>query len=278
MPRVASMVIVFILSLAVVLAYVFLGKAQVSRAINAKTAQRDKLEAELQDISTKTAEIPKLRDELPMWNRQRILFRSAIPEKIEDDRFLGALADRLERTGVDLISAELVPSGSLLKDADEKVIQQLQEAGIDVAAAKKIQVAYYSVNLSGDFGTVINAFESLKRDGRLYTIDMISAPAGGGGGAVFKTVDPTKTPIQVTGAIYYGLPGNLLTAEWLVKEFTSALVPSIARRIFSDVLKTSERLVPHPSGKSAGADGSRPGTQSKSDSRSRLAWHSPGGR
>jgi hypothetical protein len=272
------MVIVFILSLAVVLAYVFLGKATVTRAINAKTVEKDKLDAVLLDISKKQAEIPKLRDELPMWNRQRILFRSAIPEKIEDDKFLGALADRLEQTGIELISAELAPSGSLLKDADEKAIQQLKDAGVDVVAAKKIQVAYYSVNLSGDFGKVINAFESLKRDGRLYTIDMISAPAGGGGGAVFKTLDPSKTPIKVTGAIYYGLPGDRLTAEWLVNEFTSALAPSIARRIFSDVLKTGERLVLHPSDKSTGAGGSRPGTQSKSESRSRLAWHMTGGR
>jgi hypothetical protein len=238
-----SLLITIAVVLVVVALYLFVGKAQLNKAIQTNQIQRDTLEKKQKELSEMEAAMPKLTRDLPVWRRQLVLFKSAIPEKIDDQIFLRTLNDQLEQNGVQLQSIEVVPAGSWLKDTDEKTIADLRTAGLDVDTMRKVQVAYYDIRLSGDFAKVITCFENMKHYGRLYTIDLVTSESGTGGGSVTEIVDPAKRPIMLSGAIFYGIPESYISVESMERVFQSRFAGPLARNVYRNVVRQSRTLV-----------------------------------
>ena len=238
----SSVLIVFLAVVAAAALYLFLGKVQLSRAIGRQGARLTALEAQVTEISKHEAAMAQLTQELPVWRKQLTLFKQAIPENIDDDVFLSALNDQLKQRGVQLNTIQVSPAGSWLKDVDEKTLKAMGDAGLDVVAMRKVQVAYYAMRLSGDFSQVVNAFESLKRYGRLYTIDLVTSDPGGGGGAVGQVADPAQHPVMLTGAIFYGLPRDYVDVASLERVFGTRFARPLARGIYQEVLKQAQDL------------------------------------
>jgi hypothetical protein len=92
----------------------------------------------------------------------------------------------------------------------------------------------------------LTAFENLKRYQRLYTIDEVSGPAGGGAGAVNQEVDPDLQAIQVTGRIYYGLDHTYLTDKDLIKVFESSVIKPGARRMQAEIEARGQEFLARP--------------------------------
>jgi len=234
--------IIFIIAVLVIVAYVMLGRSQVTAALNKVRAENKDLQAQVREIQTKSLELPKLRAELPTWRKQIKLLKLAIPEQIEDDTFFAALADQMKQQGVDLLRINMAKSSSWLAKANEAQLTKLQEMGVDVATAKQIKVVFYSINLIGDFNKVINAFENLKKYRRLYSIDQVSGPAAGSGGTVTQISDPNITPIEITGKIFFGIPPDYLSIELLDKVFADAIAVPAARTVKTSVTRTATKV------------------------------------
>jgi hypothetical protein len=238
-----SLFITIAVVLVVVALYLFVGKTQLNKAIQTNQAQRDQLEKKQKELSKMEAAMPKLTQDLPVWRRQLALFKSAIPEKIDDQIFLGTLNAQLEQNGVQLQSIQVAQAGSWLKDVDEKTIADLGNAGLDVETMRKVQVAYYDIRLAGDFAKIITCFENMKHYGRLYTIDLVTSETGAGGGSVTEIVDPAKRPIMLSGAIFYGIPESYISVESMERVFQSRFAGPLARNVYRNVVQQSRTLV-----------------------------------
>ena len=235
--------VILLIAVVITVAYVMLGRSQVTAALNKVRAENKDLRAQVEEIQRKSMELPKLRAELPTWRRQIKLLKVAIPETIEDDSFLASLADQMKLQGVDLLRINMAKSTGWLSAASEAQLSKLQEMGVDVATAKQINVAFYSINLIGNFDKVISAFENLKKYRRLYSIDQMAGPAGGSGGTITQIVDPNITPIEVTGKIFFGIPEDYLSIEELDKVFADAVALPVARNVQGGVTSTAAKVL-----------------------------------
>jgi hypothetical protein len=250
--------VIFLLAVLVLVAYVMLGRAQVTAALSKVRAENKDLRVQVQEIQLKSQELPKLRAELPTWRKQLKLLKIAVPEKIEDDTFFAALADQMKQQGVDLLRIDMAKSTGWLSKASESQLSKLQDLGVDVATAKQIKVAFYSINLIGNFDKVISAFENLKKYRRLYSIDEVAGPAGGSGGTVTQITDPDITPIQVTGKIFFGVPPDYLSIAELDKVFADAVAVPVARAVKSGVTHTATKVRKGEYGAQAGGRAGQP--------------------
>lgn len=255
MRGMTSTLIIFIVAIVIVGLYITLGRAQVTAKRVEVQAKNKELQAQLDEIQRESIELPKLRADLPLWRKQLKLFKVVIPEKVDDDVFLGSVADQMKQQGVDLLRINMAKGTGWLSKANEAQLKSLQDMGVDVATAKQIKVAYYSINLIGNFNKVISAFENLKKYQRLYSIDEIAGPAGGGGGTVTKVVDPNITPIEITGKIFYGIPRDYLSMEELDKVFADAVAVPVARSVQSGVLNTAKKVLKGKPGEQAATSG-----------------------
>ena len=223
MRGLASIIIVFLVAVVVLLLYSFLGKARLSLAVDEAEANNEALTGRLEIIRVMQREIPRLKEMLPIWQEQLEAYRTAIPSQIEDDVFFSAVADQLNEQSVQLLGVEILPGGIWLRDITEEETERLEAMGIDVGTARQIQMANYSINLIGDFDRVVMAFESLKKYGRLYTMDKVISPAGGGAGAIMQTVSQQSMPIMVSGRIYYGIPESYMAAAELIELYAMSM-------------------------------------------------------
>lgn len=271
-----SLFITFAVVLVVVVLYLFVGKTQLNKSIQTNQVLRDNLEMKQQELSKMEATIPKLTRDLPVWRRQLALFKSAIPEKISDQIFLGNLNEQLELNGVQLQNIEVAPAGSWLKDVDEKTIAALGKAGLDVETMRKVQVAYYDIRLSGDFGKVITVFENMKHYGRLYTIDQVTTDSGVGGGSVTEVVDPAKRPIMLSGAIFYGIPESYISIESMERVFQSRFAGPLARNVYRNVVRQSRSLTKDDQKKPQDAATDKPAAPKGRSSAEPTALQGPG--
>jgi hypothetical protein len=260
MRGITAILIVFLSVLVVLLVYIFFWRPFYTNQIKTHEAKHVQLSADVDALQRKQLELPRLLEKKPVWRQQLIMFKSAIPAKIEDEKFFGSLAGQLEMRNVKLQTIEVKPIGPMLKDASEATLKALKEAGIDTETAKMIQVAYYSIQLEGDFGQILNAFESLKGSGRLYTVDEITAPATGGGGAVTEVIDPAQSPIKLTGAIYYGIPESYLAADSLSSIFGNALIKPFSRELFTGITKKALDINSPSAGKPAAKPSAKAGS------------------
>jgi hypothetical protein len=255
----SSVLIVFLVVVATAALYLFLGKAQLSRVIHLQEAELKAREAKVTEISKHEAEMAQLTQKLPVWRKQLTLFKQAIPESIDDHVFLAALNDQLKQRGVQLNTIQVTPVGSWLKDVDEKTIEAMKQAGLDVDTMRKVQVAYYAARLSGDFSQVVNAFESLKRCGRLYTIDLVTSDPGGGGGAVGQVAELAEHPVMLTGALFYGIPSDYVDVASLERVFSTRYARPLARGVYQEVLKQAQELDGGAAPKGAAGEASQAG-------------------
>lgn len=237
-----AIILTVFIAVAIVAAYFFLGRAQITGKIQEVDQEILALEKQLQEIDSKRELLPAMLAELPKWQHELSVYKHAIPTAVQDDDFLGALAVQLVEQDVQLLSVELIPSGKWLGEIGEAQEEELEAAGIDVAAARQVLVAYYSISLIGEFDRVVTAFENLKRSRRLYTIDQVTGPAGRGAGSVSRQVDPNRTPIQITGRIYFGIPDSYLSDAELVHVFATAVISPQAREVGEEINARARQL------------------------------------
>jgi hypothetical protein len=235
-----GMVLTFVIVVVVMILYVILGRSQMTALIHTQQAERDRLEAKRTEIARYQTEMRDMTAQLPQWRAQLTLFKRAIPEKIDDDKFISAINNQLALNKVKLLNIDVVVFGSWLKDVDEQTIKALSDAGLDVDTMRRIQVAYFNLRLSGNFKDVITSFENLKRSGRLYTIDLVTSEGQGGGGAVTEVVDPSQHPLMVSGAIFYGVPGSYVDPASLDAMFASRFTGPLARSIYQNILQQAQ--------------------------------------
>jgi hypothetical protein len=252
-----SIIVVVVVCLAALALYWFIGRNQLQKQVAQAQGEVKLLKDDLAEIERMEQEIPQLLAKLPVWQRQYELFRSAIPVAVDDHRFLSAIVDQLEKTGVQFNSSELAMGGLWLDGVSESQFEQLKAAGLDVDTAKQIKVAFYSLNLSGDYGGVLTAFEGLKRYGRLFTIDQVQSEAGGAAGTVVENVDLKSTPLEMTGRIYFGIPENYFNVAAIQRLFAEKGT-GVAARSAADSIKSAGRKLSgaEPSSSKASADGS----------------------
>jgi hypothetical protein len=238
-----AITVTVIVALGIVALYFFLGRAQIIKSIQEVEGQSAALSQQLVDIDKKREELPEMLKQLPTWREELAIYKRAVPAEVDDDEFLVALAEQLDVNDVQLLSVELLPAGKWLGEIGEAQAEELEQAGIDVDAARQVRAAHYSINLIGEFEGVLTAFENLKGYQRLYTIDQVTGPAGRGSGSVSEQVDPNTTPIQITGRIYYGLPDSYLSDAELVRVFATAVITPRAREVGEYLSGRGRRLV-----------------------------------
>ena len=243
----ATVIVVVVICLAVLALYWFVGRSQLFKQVQKVQSEVAMRQADLEEIDRMEQEIPSLLAQLPTWQRQYELFRSAIPPKVDDHRFLSAIISQLDRTGSEFISSGLTMGGLWLDGLSQSQFEQLEAAGLDVSVAKQIKVAYYSLDLAGDYKDILDAFEGLKRYGRLYTIDQVRGPAGGAAGSVVQTVDKTSTPIAMTGYIFFGIPENYFNATAIERVFAEKGSGAAARATAASVKAAGRMLIAPPS-------------------------------
>jgi hypothetical protein len=248
MRGIGGILVVVVVCLAAVALYWFIGRSQLQKQIKASEGKLENLQAQLNELDRMEGEIPALLAKLPTWQRQYELFRAAIPSKIDDHLFLSAISDQLKVASAKFVSSELAAGGLWLDGVSDTQFEQLKAAGLDVDTAKQIKVAYYSLEISGDYQSVINAFEGLKRYGRLFTIDQVLGPAGGAAGNVVMNVDTVNTPIEMTGRIYYGIPENYFNINAVQRLFAEKGTGLAARRA-ADSIKSEGRHLLQRGGK-----------------------------
>jgi len=237
-------ILVTVLICVVVLAlYFFLGRAQINKQIQAVEMEKQNAEVQAERIERMREELPILMQQLPHWRDRLAIYKQAIPEPIEDEKFLWLLAKQLAAQDVQLLSVDVSPQGKWLGDIGDDARQELAAKGIDPDQASNVMSASYSINLLGRFDQVLAAFENMKQYRRLYTIDEVSSPAGGAPGAITQIVDQDILGIQVKGRIYYGIRDDYLTNADLIKVFESAVIKPLARRMQSQIAADGQLLL-----------------------------------
>jgi hypothetical protein len=243
--------LVFVLCLALVIVYIFVGRVQLVDAIHEVRQDNEALQTQVDQIRVQAQELPKLKGQLPVWRSQLKLLKQAVPETIEDERFFEGISRELRLNGVNVLHVEMAKGTPWLGKATEEQLKSLDEAGIDVGTAQMVKAAFYSINLLGDFDKVLRAFEGLKRHRRLYSIDQVAGPSGGAPGTVMEITDASTTPIQLTGKIFYGIPKTYLSIEELDKVFANAVAVPVARKVKAGVSAAARSLITPPG---SGAD------------------------
>jgi len=239
-----STLIVFLVCLVAVLIYWFAGRPQLINQLVTVRAENVEISNRLAEISEMERSIPLMMRQLPQWRDKLELYQAAIPNPINDEKFLATIDQQLEAQDVTLIGIDLVKGGAWLGQLGESQIEELKAKGIDDNVARQVQVAFYSVRLMGEFKNVITAFENLKIHNRLFSIDQVTGPITGGTGMISQNLDPNNVPIEITGRIYYGIPANYLTVEQLVDVFNTAVIIPQARLIQSKIARRAQELNP----------------------------------
>lgn len=238
-----TVTIVIIVCAAVVVGlFHFLFKNQMDKKIDTLRAENAKLETQLQEIAKMEAAIDPMAHEIPYWKQKVGVYRAAVPSQIDDNVFFSSLRQELDAAGVKLLTVKVDPGGPWLGNLKEDDADKLEGIGVDVDAARALKVAFYSIELVGPYGKTLEVLENLKRHGRMYSIDSVIGPGGTGGGAITKVLDPTNTPIQVAGKIFYGIPDDYVTTDQLNKVFSKIVLSPIAKQAGKSISNVSTGL------------------------------------
>lgn len=230
-----TVLLVFLICLVVVVLYIFLGRAQIVRGINELREEDAALQSQLSIIREKEEDLPRLMASLPVWSRQLRMFNQAIPSKMNDNVFLADLVSELEAREIKILNLETTQGGPWLGQITEEMEVELESIGINVAAARSIKVAFYSATVVAEFDAVLDAFESMKKYNRLYTLDFVSGPAAAGAGSMAETLDLRQVPMTFSGSLYYGIGEEEVSQETLNRVFNKAISGPAARNIFEGV-------------------------------------------
>jgi hypothetical protein len=237
--------------------YFFLGKSKLDERRAELHGKRQQQEAELQMIEGYKVEKEELKKLLPRWKEQFELFRAAIPVSMEDDVFLRNLGEQLRANGVTLMAVDVSPAGQWFQNINETEEANYRKENVKPEELRLVKVANFSLSLVGDFTSVLRAFENMKLYGRIYALDRIISPAGGAGGAVFVNEVRGRTPMQISGRIFYGLSESYLSQDTLDRFFGRAEALGAASAIFeaatvrADQLSANPTAIPMPPGAAA---------------------------
>lgn len=249
-----SVIITVVLVLVAAGAYFYFGKNKLDERRQALDQQKQAQEAEIRQIEIYKVEKEELKLLLPRWKEQFEIFRAAIPVTMEDDVFLRNLGEQLRANGVTLMAVDVSPAGQWFQNINETEEANYRKENVRPEELRLVKVANFSVSLVGDFASVLRAFENMKLYGRIYALDRVVSPAGGGGGAVFVNEQRGRTPMQISGRIFYGLSENYLSQDTLDRFFgraealgaASAVYEAATRR--ADDLALNPAAIPMPSG------------------------------
>lgn len=240
MKDTTSIVITFVISAIVLLLYFLVGQASLNRNNEAKAAELALLVKEEKEINWMGSQISAFEDRLPDLKRRINYYKLAVPSQIEDERFFTHLASELAKHDAQLLelqqSGNRIWLGQLSKTDEEKYVA----AGLDVNAIQQIRTSTFKIRLFGDFNEVLTVFENLKSLGRLYTIDQVISPAGGGGGTVMVDNSGRAAQMEITGSLFYGIPENYRDAEGLDAKYLEVAVIRNARDIGAGVMDAGE--------------------------------------
>jgi hypothetical protein len=239
-----STLIVLLVCAIVAGAYTFLGKMKLDQAVREARRENDELTARLDQISQHAQMIPVLAAKQPEWLYALELFRDAIPHKVDDDKFFGFLANEMQRNNVEFLGVEVAPGGQWLGKLKASDREELVGIGVDVEAATQMRVSYYTVRLLGDYNDVLTALENLKRYRRLYTIDQITSPAGGGPGTITVSSGYSRVPIEVSGKMFFGIPKDHIDGDQLIEQIVRSLVSAKTVHINQTVQQRGQMLLP----------------------------------
>ena len=234
----ASIIAVLLVCILVLVLYFFVGSSQLNRMQARVNSQIAALNEQQRQIREHEIQIQQLVTRLPVWRRQLEVYKKAIPTKVQDEQFLNSLSQEMGKQDVKLLGIQTAPGGAWLGKIDENRQLQLEQMGINVNAARSVLVLFYTVTLVGAYADIINAYEGLKHHRRLYSIDMVTSPAGIGGGAVSQVLDPEETPIQIAGRIYYGIPETYLEKSKLDDQFIKAVAKPKANLAYMMIYDT----------------------------------------
>ncbi|MCB1188700.1 hypothetical protein KDL29_16185 [bacterium] len=258
MKDATSIAIVFVICAVLLLLYFFVGQAALNRNNAVMAAELARLVEEERSINWMGSQITEYEGRLPDLKKRINYYKQSIPTQISDEQFFGHIARELSVHDVELL--EIVQSGNRvwlgqLSKSDE---ERYEEQGLDINAIQQIRTSTFKIRVIGGFDNVLTVFENLKSSGRLYTIDQIISPAGGGRGTVLVNDNRTQAQMEITGSLYYGIPESYRDAEGLDKRYMEVAVIRNAQEI-SNMVKGGGREILHPGetmeDSAAGGDG-----------------------
>jgi hypothetical protein len=235
--------IVIVVIAAILLAlFQFLFRNQMNKKVDELEARNAELRQELDRIAQMEASIEPLAREIPRWKQKIELYKAAIPSQIDDHVFFNSLRTEMGKAGVSLLNIEVAPGGPWLGSIKEEEEKKLEGIGVDVAAAKSLRVAFYSVDLVGPYDKVLDTLENLKKHRRMYSIDEVMGPSGSGGGTVSQVVSAANTPIKVSGKIFFGIKPDYVSQDELDLVFQRVILRPLAGRVGKSVNTISHEV------------------------------------
>ncbi|MEZ5339396.1 MAG: hypothetical protein R3F46_14185 [bacterium] len=245
MKDATSIAIVFVICAVMLLLYFFVGQSALNRNNAVKAAELARLQEEERNINWMGSQITEYENQLPELKKRINYYKQAIPSQIEDEIFFAHMAQELRRNDVQLLELQQSGNRTWLGQLSKTDEEQYQQKELDVQAVRQIRTSTFKIRAFGEFEDVLTVFENLKSLGRLYTIDQIISPAGGGTGTVLVDNSGTAAQMEITGSLFYGIPENYRDAEGLDKKYMEVAVVRNAKDISDDV-KKGGRQVLHP--------------------------------
>ncbi|MCB1215753.1 hypothetical protein KDL44_00045 [bacterium] len=240
-----SIAIVFVICLVLLLLYFFVGQSALNRQNAVKAAELAKLVEEERTINWMGSQIVEFESRLPELKKRINYYKQSIPTEISDEQFFGYLSNELTRHNVELLELQQSGNRAWLGQLSKTDEERYQKEELDVNAIKQIRTSTFKIRVFGDFEDVLTVFENLKTSGRLYTIDQVISPAGGGTGTVLVNNNASAAQMEITGSLYYGIPESYRDAEGLDKKYMEVAVVRNAQKI-SIMVKGTGREVLHP--------------------------------
>lgn len=238
-----AILIVLLSSLVVLVLYMAVGKSQLDNTIRSLESESDQLETQIQLIRSKELELPLLKAKLPEWRTKLLVYRNAIPQEPDEHIFFSVLNRELENNQVQLMQLNTDRGGSWLGQYTEELEAELTELKINAVAASSVQVLFFQLILNGSFEDIMTVFENLKRNERLYTIDIATGPSSAGSGMVLEVVNPDFTPIQFSGRLYFGMAESEVSLDTLNKVYARVVFGQASDDICNGIGKTAHSLV-----------------------------------
>ena len=243
MKDATSIAVVFVICTIFALLYFFVGQSALNRNNAIKTAELDELIKEEQTVNWMGSQINEFENRLPDLKRRINYYKLAIPSQLEDERFFSHLAGELARHDAELLELQQAGNKTWLGQLSKTDEEKYTAAGLDINAIKQIRTTSFKIRVYGDFNDMLTVLENLKTLGRLYTIDQVISPAGGGGGTVLVDNSGEAAQMEVSGSLFYGIPENYRDAEGLDAKYMEVAVIRNAQELSTETKHTGDRIL-----------------------------------
>jgi len=243
MKDLTSIAITFVITAVLLLIYFFAGQSALNRNIQVKQDELAKLIEEERQIIWMGSQITEFEGRLPDLKRRINYYKLAIPTKIEDELFFSHLASELSKHDAELLDLQQTGNRLWLGQISNTDEEKYNAAGLDTKAIQQIRTTSFKIRVYGDYNAMLTVLENLKTQGRLYTIDQVISPAGGGAGTVLVGNFDETAQMEVTGSLFFGIPETYRDAEGLDAKYMEVVVIRNARDISTDVKHSGGRVL-----------------------------------